>query len=73
MIKSNNIIKIEPQPTVAGLISEMNKGDSLQFHLCHAKAVREAACRKMKYIEPNSLYTTSIDKENGFIEIKKEA
>ncbi|MNL09573.1 hypothetical protein D3C87_1303400 [compost metagenome] len=67
------IIKIEPQPTVAGLISEMLKGEILYFDLVHAKAVREAAGRKMKYIAPDSLYTTSIDKEKGFIEIKKEA
>ncbi|UXD67781.1 hypothetical protein MUK51_11130 [Sphingobacterium faecium] len=67
------IIKIEPQPTVAGYVSKMKIGESLRFGLCHAKAVREAAGRKMRYISPNSLYTTSIDKEKGFIEIKKEA
>ncbi|MBE8712566.1 hypothetical protein [Sphingobacterium hungaricum] len=70
---NNSIIKIEPQPSVASYVSKMKKGESLKFELSHTKAVREAAGRKMKHIDPKSVYTTSVDIENGFIEIKKEA
>ena len=67
------IIKIEEQPTVAGYVAGMKKGDVLRFHISHAKAAREAAGRKMKDADPNSSFKTEINRAEGFIEIVKEA
>lgn len=67
------IIKIKPQPTVAGLISEMNTGETLHFDLSHRKAVIEAASRKMKDKQPEFKFPTKVERDKGFIQVTKES
>lgn len=67
------IIKIEPQPTAAGLISAMNNGETLHFDICHGRAVQEAASRKMKSVSPNYKFPTVVDKEKEIIQVTKES
>lgn len=67
------IIRIKEQPTVAGYVAGMKTGDKLRFHISHAKAAREATGRKMKDEDPNSSFKTAINRDEGFIEVIKEA
>ncbi|MBB2952003.1 hypothetical protein [Sphingobacterium sp. JUb56] len=67
------IIKIEPQPTVAGLISEMKIGETLHFDISHTRAVQEAASRKMKSASPNFKFPTVVNREMGIIQVTKES